>query len=515
MVQGMTGVDPNSIERLSIVFWPGQSDWMKLVPRQPGAPAPPGPQMDGAAFIRLSQPVTLEQIKQTVAPNLPFPLTESKAGAVTYVHAEGENAPPIAVAVPNDKLIIIGTKGNIGTLLANKSRKGGLLEKVAATDMDQTVVFVARVEPVRETLQQLAAGAPKLPDAPDAEQLADDLDGLTLAANLDGGLKVNFQLDAAQPQTVQKLKTQFDEWRGKLDESRGEMVAQFAQQYDQELAAQAKTVADQVFESLQAKVDGDMLNVSVTVPKAAVDLAKTLGEIEAKQATVRNNARQIAIAVHNHHDVNNKFPFPGIVAEADGKPLLSWRVAILPYIEQQALYDQFKLDEPWDSEHNKALAEQMPEIFKVSEGAKPGHTAFLAVSGEGMIVDGAKERKFSDVTDGTSNTVWLVTVKPEHAVPWTKPDDLQVDPADVAMAVQKLGGMSGGFIAGFVDGGVRVIDPENLSPETFKKLVQIADGQTINPAEYDPDFNADLPTDFNFDAKPVPVEESGQAPPTE
>jgi hypothetical protein len=292
------------------------------------------------------------------------------------------------------------------------------------------------------------------------------------------------------------------------------MLNQFAQQYDQDLAGQVKQVADQVFESLQAKVDGDMLNVSVTVPKSAVDLAQKLGQIEAQQSALRNKAKQIGLALHNYHDVYGKLPVPGVVSKTDAKPLLSWRVAILPYIEELALHEQFKLDEPWDSEHNKALIEKMPDVFKVSDQAQPGQTQFLAVSGEGMIIDGTKTRKFADISDGMSNTVWLVTVKPDSAVPWTKPDDLPVDPADVAKAMQKLGGVPGGFLAGFADGSVQVLDPQTLSPETFKKLVQIADGQTIDRSEFDPGFNPAPPTPDLGLPTPQPGNAVKEAPPT-
>src|SRR5262249_21734482 len=65
-----------------------------------------------------------------------------------------------------------------------------------------------------------------------------------------------------------------------------------------------------------------------------------------------NNLKQIALAMHSYHDTMGRFP-PAIVRDKEGKPLYSWRVLLLPYLEQQNLYNQFKLDEPWDSEHNR------------------------------------------------------------------------------------------------------------------------------------------------------------------
>lgn len=74
-----------------------------------------------------------------------------------------------------------------------------------------------------------------------------------------------------------------------------------------------------------------------------------------------NKLKQFGLACQNYHDTNDALP--GNIADKDGKPLLSWRIAILPFIEQQALYEQFKRDEPWDSEHNKKLIEKMPKLY--------------------------------------------------------------------------------------------------------------------------------------------------------
>jgi hypothetical protein len=75
-----------------------------------------------------------------------------------------------------------------------------------------------------------------------------------------------------------------------------------------------------------------------------------------------NNLKQLALAMHNYHDVNGRFP-PAASRGADDKPLLSWRVMILPYLEQEALYKEFNMDEPWDSEQNKKLLAKMPDIY--------------------------------------------------------------------------------------------------------------------------------------------------------
>src|SRR5204863_3386120 len=109
-----------------------------------------------------------------------------------------------------------------------------------------------------------------------------------------------------------------------------------------------------------------------------------------------------------------------------GKPLLSWRVEILPFIEENELFKQFHLDEPWDSEHNKALIAHMPRVFQDPRRPPGDTTTFLAPVGKGLAFEGDKPLKINSFTDGTSNTIFIVQANDDRAVPWTKPDDLEV-----------------------------------------------------------------------------------------
>jgi hypothetical protein len=145
-----------------------------------------------------------------------------------------------------------------------------------------------------------------------------------------------------------------------------------------------------------------------------------------------NDLKQIAIAVHSYHDAQAQLPMTNI-RDKNGKALLSWRVAILPYIEQDNLYKQFKLDEPWDSEHNKKLVAKMPRIYYGPDAKlnAAGKTAYLAPAGKGTLSppDGGKFT-LQGITDGTANTILAVAADPERVVEWSKPDDLPFDPKD-------------------------------------------------------------------------------------
>ena len=144
-----------------------------------------------------------------------------------------------------------------------------------------------------------------------------------------------------------------------------------------------------------------------------------------------NKMRQIMLAMHNFESAYQSFPAYAIV-DKDEKPLLSWRVQILPFLEHTELYNKFKLDEPWDSPHNIKLVNEMPVLFadhsqELAELNKAGKTRFVVPFGERCIFSGAQGAKLGQITDGTSNTVAVVNVVPDAAVIWTKPVDWNVD----------------------------------------------------------------------------------------
>jgi hypothetical protein len=219
-----------------------------------------------------------------------------------------------------------------------------------------------------------------------------------------------------------------------------------------------------------------------TVAIIGILVALLLPAIQAAREAARrsesaNNMKQIMLAFHMYHDVKKAFPAHASYSP-DGKPLLSWRVHVLPYIEQQALYEQFKLDEPWDSPHNRALIAQMPQVYQNPNlPLEAGKTNYLAVVGEPCIMDGTDKGKgLPHVTDGTSNTIMLVEAAPSEAVEWTKPDDLEFDASNPTAG---LGGVRpGGWNAGFADGSVQMI-ADTIDPAQLKAFFTRAGGEIV------------------------------------
>jgi RNA polymerase sigma factor (sigma-70 family) len=186
-----------------------------------------------------------------------------------------------------------------------------------------------------------------------------------------------------------------------------------------------------------------------------------------------NNLKQILIALHNYHDVNGTFP--ANVTDKDGKPLLSWRVLLLPYLEQDNLYKQFKLDEPWDSDNNKKLLAMMPRVFKTGIEPKDStKTYYQGFAGKGTIFEPGEKIKIQSITDGTSNTLAVVECGP--AVDWTKPEDLRYDPKKELPKLEPP--FTNTIIAAMGDGSVHAFKPD-IDEKNLRRLVERADGEVI------------------------------------
>jgi len=198
-------------------------------------------------------------------------------------------------------------------------------------------------------------------------------------------------------------------------------------------------------------------------------------EKAARQHDPTFQLQQIGIAFHNYHDVHLQFP-PNISAE--GKPLLSWRVAILPLLESgdlSELYSQFKLDEPWDSENNRPLLDKLPEIYRDLRVTDPTRTTLQVFAGKGTAFEGVPSR-WSDIYDGTTNTLMVIQSTPERAVPWTKPEDLPFDPANPASALGSI--PKDGILAVMFDSVVRRFPPE-FPNDMWRRVIQPRDGEVV------------------------------------
>jgi hypothetical protein len=296
-------------------------------------------------------------------------------------------------------------------------------------------------------------------------------------------LSMNFAAEKDAAAALKPLNTGLEMARAALDQG----ITELGKNKEMTQVVDLLQLVQDALKAAKVEQEGKALRASaslkVDAAKAAVlvleAVQKTRGA--AARAQAQNNLKQIGLALHNYHDTMNSFP-PQATYDKNGKPMLSWRVFILPYIEQQELYKQFHLDEPWDSEHNKKLLAQMPKVYASpadEKSAKEHSTHFQGFFGKGAFFEGKKGISIASITDGTSNT--LMIVEATKAVPWSKPEDIPFDPAK---ELPKLG-LPGaqGFQAGFCDGSVRFIS-NTIKPQTLKSLITRDGGEVVDSNDF-------------------------------
>jgi len=195
-----------------------------------------------------------------------------------------------------------------------------------------------------------------------------------------------------------------------------------------------------------------------------------------------NNLRQIGIAMRSYEDRYRSLP-PAYIADANGTPMHSWRVLILPFLEHQALYDEYDFSQPWDSPKNLAVAAQMPEVYRCPSTGflASDETSYMVVAGPGMAFDGSRGMRQREFADGITNTI-LVVESADH-VTWTQPVDLEARQMmfQVNGGPGEIGSDHGGGVAMvvFADGHLNALS-EDTPPEAVRAMCTRAGKERID-----------------------------------
>jgi hypothetical protein len=336
------------------------------------------------------------------------------------------------------------------------------------------------------------------PDIPEAWQpfleVPELVELVSLKLNLTGARPSRLVAIAADEQAAVRLTEIIDKglatWREAL-------LAEIApqRQSDDPVERAAAAYADRISKTLIAKYrpqrEGNQLVLLTSEGQRGADMTSvaTIGVLvalllpavqaareAARRAMSMNNLKQLMVGMLSYEASYGHLPARAICA-ADGKPLLSWRVALLPFVNEEALYDAFHKDEPWDSPHNKKLIAQMPKVLHSPNSTATDRTCYLAPAGKGLLMDGKEGTKVTEVRDGMSKTIALLEVDDSRAVIWTQPADWQYDPDQPLAGLGRM--RAGGFLAAMCDGSVRFI-AAGIDHEVFKAFLTCAGGEDVN-----------------------------------
>jgi prepilin-type processing-associated H-X9-DG protein len=213
----------------------------------------------------------------------------------------------------------------------------------------------------------------------------------------------------------------------------------------------------------------------------------------ARRSQCSNNMKQIALAMLMYENAYQCYP-PAFIADKNGKPMHSWRVLILPYMEEKALYHQYRFNEPWDGPHNRTLASQMPRVYACPSDVPPdgSTTSYAMPVGPHAISSGPKGRKISEIRDGTSNTIMVVEAA-DAGINWMEPRDINAEDTEfqingdgsakpTARASEISSRHPNGANVAFCDGSVQFLT-STTDPKTVKAMTTIDGGENVMPPD--------------------------------
>ncbi len=460
-------------------------DTVKVV----AALGPDGPKV--AAVVRLQQAFDPSKLNPDLVP------TDDP------IHVDGHACFPVNAHLPmllhqlDPTTIVVATANYLDAVLraGEEDRVLGSLAELA----DGILAFgkvscLATMEPIRPLVAEfLQSEASEIQAFSDSEQITELLDAIAIQLDLTSGKTAySLNLIAVDDDSAKKLDVIY---RNAVSEMVCKIVMPDMEVEEEDPVIIAskhymERMAERIVKHLAPERSGHHLDISGTLPENMTSMSGSLtgilvSSLQAKRgtshrATPLNHGQSIVIAFHNHHDVYQFLP--GNILGKDGEPLLSWRVAILPFVEEYELYERFHLDEPWNSEHNIKLVDEMPSVYRQPFRDLPaGKTVYQRPSGTQLIMHPGSQVRFQDILDGMSNTIILAEVMPDQAVDWSKPEDLKVDLTDPKKG---LSANSRKKTLCIMADGAGLYLPSNIPAGTLKKLLTHASGETVDTSGF-------------------------------
>ncbi len=470
-----TGIDATKIAQLMII----------------GGLQDQGPPISYGFIVRFNQPCSREAVLANLVPEG----ETAKEGEREYHRARPPSS--LAVCFADDKTLLVAPEPSLKKMLAAKDVKSPLISELAKQNDAAAALAVLAVEPIRGKLQgMMFLGAiPKPPQPADGLlKTVQHVSVVEIKLDVTPQLAVRGRIRAKNAESAAEVQKIVNEV---LDKTKS-MLAEAAKGgggaslQDGQIARLIQMQTNRFFAALTQNRDKDLL-----VYEAEGDGVQAQFGLFGRQfvqeyhnshdRALKNETlaklKQVGTAMLAYETAQGKFPSPAIYA-ADGKPLLSWRVQLLPYLDDraQALFKEFKLNEPWDSPHNKPLVARIPNVYRTPGRPRDGKTCYLAPIDKTTVFRIAEGVNRSEITDGVSNTVAIVQVGLDRAVEWTRPDDLAFDAASPLVSLgspQLSGEMTGlreGIPAVFADGSARLLK-WNMEPKELSTLFTRSGGE--------------------------------------
>ena len=518
-LKGALVAPPEEVEQL-LAFWEELPQAPAKRGRAPLVPVPSG------VILRMSKPqewklVLNQRLRST---------REVRHDGQSYLSAAGPDAQRWGAFVPDDRTLIFAREDLLRELIEDRSAPVGRHSWDEAWNkvVNGQVMMALETRWIRRRIAQGLQGGP----GASGHAPATDLTLETISPLLDKARSYALGFDASEGLTADLVAV-----AGSEDDTKpvantlqalltlGKNGVQGMRQDLRGQTAVSSEAMDWILEAANSLLDKARLDTSGRYvhlqAKSSLDLAAGVklvaptlaaANTAARRAISVNHLKQIALAFHNYHSATNRFPAPVLYGGSNKSIPYSWRVAILPYIEQNELYNQYNFEEPWDGPSNRKLLDKMPAVYSYpgadGEPSSPTNPSYFVFSGDGTALSpkaaaadgggvhagrmgaagtekpaatggaGSDHPAIADIWDGTSNTILIVEANRD--IPWTKPEDIPFIGFDANGPLPDLGGFTPrGFNAAFADGSVHFL-LQSINPKVLKALITRAGGEVIS-----------------------------------
>lgn len=381
---------------------------------------------------------------------------------------------PLALSFVSRRVFVVASEEGMQAFVGQKRSAKGPLRASIDRAADKSLLVLA-VAPPKDAMRKIGESLP--PQFAGFKPLL-DLKVLTLVSDIQGStehdrLFLDYDVANKAADVAAKVRALLTLAKFGLAAARDKVPEDVSRQV---LAVLNKTEVSSQGSVVQLTTTYDVAKMMAAL-KPALEMVNKVREAAAL-TQAQNNVKQILLALIDCADATGLLPTAGIT-DPTGRPLHSWRVAVLPYLgaQEKALYDKIRRTEPWDSQFNRQFHNQMPRVFEVPYAAAPAGQTFLqGFSGPGTPFPGKQGIRYpAAFTDGTSNTVLIVEAN--QAVPWMAPRDIAYS-AQVSPLLQIGHHLAGGTLVGMADGSVRMV-PRTVSEATWRAVITPSGGEVL------------------------------------
>lgn len=401
------------------------------------------------------------------------------AGREAYL-SDGRPYEPIVVKY-DSKTFINGMSGVVENML--QQPEGDLSKLIQRGEVKGLVRAYWNIKASRDFVNEAIGNLPLQGPLERLKKLPQLLEDLSAGIQYSERLQTDIVMTAVNESAAEEVKSIIE---NNLTYLHAVLLDEMSNNFDTDDPVQAATVQyinrvwDKYEHKLVPKVQGRTLTIQlheeiVALPMLAGFLGTTreaLLDVERVRMQPENRLKMAALAMHNYESTHRHLP-PAVIRDETGKPLFSGMVELLPYLEQQALYQQLDLTQAWNSPANRELTAAPFRLFSDIDG----EGAFRLPIYPGSVWDTDEPLRFQDIRDGTSNTIMAIQAPPEVNTSWADPTPWQISETDPKRSI--FGDRDSVWVA-WMDGSVTQLNKSEVTTEQLKAMLTIAGGEVVN-----------------------------------